>query len=192
MNAPADVPPESLPESLKGHLLISSGGLFDPNFRHTVVLIGEHGPEGAVGVVINRPLELTVAETVPPLAGLVPEGEELYEGGPVQPTSPVLLAQVAEPHTPDVRIFGQIGFLTGDVTPAVGDTLSRARVYAGYSGWGPGQLEAEIAEESWIIDPAREADIFDTDPESLWSRILRRKGPEYRQVSRMPFDPNMN
>jgi len=180
------------PGSLKGHLLISSGGLFDPNFRHTVVLIGEHGAEGAVGVVINRPLDMTVEEAVPPLAELVASGEALYEGGPVQPTSPVLLAQVAEPHTPDVPIFGQIGFLTGDVTSEIGSALSRARVYAGYSGWGPGQLEAELEEESWIVDAAREEDVFDDDPETLWSRVLRRKGPEYRHISRMPFDPGMN
>jgi len=183
---------DTLPDSLKGHLLISSGGLFDPNFRHTVVLVGEHGAEGAVGVVINRPLDMTVAETVPPLAELVPEGEALYEGGPVQPTSPVLLAQVSEPYSPDVRIFGRIGFLTGEVTRDVGETLARARVYAGYSGWAPGQLEAELAEDSWIVDPAREEDVFDEDPETLWSRVLRRKGPEYRRLSRMPFDPGMN
>ena len=86
--------------SLKGHLLISSGGLFDPNFRHTVVLLGEHGPEGAVGVVINRPLEVTVAEAVPPLAELVPEGEALYEGGPVDQTSPVLLGRFSDEAAP--------------------------------------------------------------------------------------------
>jgi putative transcriptional regulator len=178
--------------SLKGHLLISSGGLFDPNFRHTVVLLGEHGPEGALGVVINRPLEVTVAEAVPPLAELVPEGEALYEGGPVDPTSPVLLGRFSDEAAPDVHVVGRIGFLTGNVPLEARTDLLRARVYAGYSGWAPGQLEAELAEDAWIVDPAREEDVFDDQPETLWSRVLRRKGPEYRTMSRMPFDPNMN
>lgn len=178
--------------SLKGHLLISSGGLYDPNFRHTVVLVGEHGPEGAVGVVINRPLDVRVEEVVPPLADLVSEGARLYEGGPVEPETPVLLAELGEPHVPDVPVLGRIGFVTGEVAEDVRWKLVRARVYSGYSGWAPGQLEAELEEDAWIVDRAREEDVFDDDPETLWSRVLRRKGPEYRHLSRMPFDPRMN
>lgn len=178
--------------SLKGHLLISSGGLYDPNFRHTVVLVGEHGADGAVGVVINRPLDVRVEAAVPPLADLVEEGEALFEGGPVQQETPVVLAELGEPHVPDVPVLGRIGFLTGDIDDDIRWKLVRARVYAGYSGWAPGQLEAELAEDSWIVEPAREDDVFDDDPETLWSRVLRRKGPEYHHLSRMPFDPSMN
>lgn len=179
-------------ESLRGRLLISSGGLFDPNFRHTVVLIGQHDDEGAMGVVLNRPMEVTVASAVSPLSELVPPDEVLYQGGPVQPTMPVLLAELARPELADVLAFGSIGFLVGDVAPHVRTGIVRARVYAGYSGWGPGQLESEMAQDSWIVDPAREEDVFTDDPDTLWSRVLQRKGPEYRHLSRMPFDPTMN
>lgn len=179
-------------ESLRGRLLISAGGLYDPNFRHTVVLVGEHNDEGALGVVLNRPLDVTVAEAVPALASLVPEDAPLYQGGPVQPRSPVLLGRFARPEAADLPIFGSIGFLTGDIPAEIGSEIMEARVYAGYSGWGPGQLEDEMEGGSWILEPAREEDVFTDQPDLLWHRILERKGPEYRQLSRMPYDPSMN
>lgn len=179
-------------ESLKGQLLISSGGLYDPNFRHTVVLIGEHNEDGALGVVINRVLEVSVKEAVPVLADLVSPGDPLYQGGPVQPTSPVLLAELSQPELADLHVFGSIGFLSGEIPVGISRSILRARVYAGYSGWAPGQLEAEMEADSWIVDPAREEDVFTDNPDLLWSRVLQRKGPEYRQMSRMPFDPSMN
>jgi putative transcriptional regulator len=178
--------------SLKGHLLISSGGLFDPNFRHTVVLMGEHNAEGALGFVLNRPLDVTVATAVPPLASLVEADEPLWQGGPVQPSHSVLVAEVVHPELVDVLIFGSIGFLIGLVPDDIRAGIRRARVFAGYSGWGPGQLEAEMEQNSWIVEPAREEDVFTDDPEGLWSRILERKGPAYRRLSRMPFDPQVN
>jgi putative transcriptional regulator len=178
--------------SLKGHLLISSGGLFDPNFRHTVVLMGEHNAEGALGFVLNRPLDVTVAKAVPPLASLVAADELLWQGGPVQPSRSVVVAEVVHPELVDVLIFGSIGFIVGQVPDDVIPGIRRARVFAGYSGWGPGQLEAEMEQSSWIVEPALEDDVFTDDPEGLWSRILQRKGPEYRRLSRMPFDPSVN
>lgn len=179
-------------ESLRGQLLVSGGGLFDPNFRHTVVLVGEHSAEGALGIVLNRPLEVTVEEAVPPLASLVAPGEILFQGGPVQPEQPVLLAEFARPELADLLVFGSVGFLVGDVSPDVLPGIRRARVFAGYSGWGPGQLEAEMEEGSWILDPAGEDDVFTRAPDTLWNRILERKGPPYRQMARIPFDPSMN
>lgn len=178
--------------SLRGHLLISGGGLFDPNFRHTVVLVGEHNSEGALGVVVNRPLDVTVEEAVPVLGPLVRPGEHLYQGGPVQPSQPVLLAELAYPELADVLVFGSIGFLIGEIPADIGPGIRRARVFAGYSGWGPGQLEAEMEQRAWITEKALEDDVFTDDPEALWSRILERKGPGYRRLSRMPFDPTVN
>jgi putative transcriptional regulator len=179
-------------ESLRGRLLISSGGLYDPNFRHTVVLVGEHNADGALGVVLNRVLDVTVQKTLPALSELVPPGEPLFQGGPVQPASPVLLAELSHPELADLLVFGSVGFLVGDVSADMETSILRARVFAGYSGWGPGQLEAEMAVHSWIIEPAREDDVFTDAPDLLWSRVLRRKGPEYRQLSRLPYDPSMN
>ena len=179
-------------DSLRGQLLISSGGLFDPNFRHTVVLIGEHNQDGALGVVLNRALDLTVADAVPELAAWVPEKEPLFQGGPVQPESPVMVAEFEDPTEADLHIFDGIGFLIGDVPATASSNVLRARIFAGYSGWGPGQLEAEMAAASWIVDPACVDDDFTDNPDLLWSRVLRRKGPEYRMLSTMPYDPSMN
>ncbi len=178
--------------SLRGSLLISGGGLFDPNFRHTVILVGEHNAEGALGVVLNQALNVTVQERLPPLSDLVPSGEPLFQGGPVQPASAVLVAEFADPELADILVFGSVGFLVGEVSPNIEPSILRARVFAGYSGWGPGQLEAEMAAGSWILEPAREDDVFTDAPDLLWSRVLERKGPEYRQLSRMPYDPSMN
>ena len=179
-------------ESLRGQLLISSGGLYDPNFRHTVVLVGVHNAEGALGVVLNRALDATVQDILPSLAHLVAPGAPLYQGGPVRPTSAVLLAELATADLADLLVFGSIGFLVGDVREDIASSIRRARVFAGYSGWGPGQLEAEMERGSWITDPARDEDVFTDAPELLWTRVLERKGPEYRKVSRIPFDPSMN
>ena len=179
-------------ESLRGQLLISSGGLFDPNFRHTVVLIGEHNSDGAVGVVLNRALDHRVEEVIPTLGELVEPDTPLFEGGPVQPASAVLLAEFSHPGHADLPVFGNVGFLVGDVASDVRSGIVRARVFVGHSGWGPGQLEREMDENSWILDPAQEEDVFTDAPELLWSRVVRRKGPKYELMSRMPFDPTMN
>src|SRR5438876_5902673 len=105
---------EGFVESLKGQLLIASGSLFDPNFRRTVVLIGEHNEEGALGVVLNRPAPVTIEEAVPPLASIVAPDDTLFFGGPVQPQSPVVLAEFEHPDFADLLVFGSIGFLTGE------------------------------------------------------------------------------
>jgi putative transcriptional regulator len=178
--------------SLRGQLLISGGDLYDPSFRHTVVLVGEHTEAGALGVILNRPLDVTVAQTVPPLAELVPPGEALFEGGPVNPSQPVLLADFLDPAAAHLTVFGSIGFLIGEVPREAAAGLRRARIFAGYAGWDAGQLEAEMEQEAWILEPAREEDVFTDAPESLWARVLRRKGPEFDLLSRMPYDPTMN
>ena len=179
-------------ETLRGKLLISAGDLFDPNFRHTVVLVGEHNGEGALGVILNRELDVLVEDAVPGLARLVPTGTLLHEGGPVRRTSAVLLAQLTRPELAGVPVFGSVGFLTGDVSDDIAPDVVRARVYAGYAGWGPGQLEAEMEAGGWIVEPAREEDVFTDAPSLLWSHVLERKGGQYRQLSRIPYDPSMN
>jgi len=178
--------------SLQGQLLISSGGLYDPNFRHTVILVGEHTEAGALGVVLNRPLPVTVAESVPPLADLVPEGESLFQGGPVSQGQPVLLADFFDGEDADLRVFASIGFLIGDVAEGAGRGLRQARIYSGYSGWDAGQLESELAQDAWIVGPARVEDVFTHEPQALWSRVLRRMGPDFDLLSRMPYDPSLN
>jgi putative transcriptional regulator len=179
-------------DSLRGQLLIAGGGLLDPNFRRTVVLVGEHNEEGALGVVLNRPTAARVRDAAPPLASLVGEDDRVFVGGPVQPEGAVVIAEFEEPGVADLLVFGTVGFLTGELRPDAPEAIRRARVFAGYAGWGPGQLEAEMETASWILDSAVIGDVFTDDAEGLWRRTLRRKGPEFHLLSLMPPDPSMN
>ena len=178
--------------TLTGHLLLSNASLFDPNFRRTVVLIGHHDDEGAVGVVLNRPFDLTVSDAVPPLADLVPAGEPLFHGGPVQPEAAVVVADFTDPSHAGVIAFGTIGFLAEETDVADAGMLRRARVYAGYSGWGPGQLESELEDDAWLVTPARPEDVFLDDTERLWGQVLARMGRDYDLMRTMPVDPSAN
>jgi putative transcriptional regulator len=179
-------------ESLRGHLLIAGPELWDPNFRRTVVLVGHHDDEGAVGVVLNRPLETTVAMAAPPLSSLVPDGETLYQGGPVQPEAAVVLADFEDPSRAGVLALDSIGFLPEEADADSLGGLRRARVFAGYAGWGAGQLEAEMDERSWHATPALPGDVFAPDPDRLWTNVVGRLGPAYRLLATMPVDPQMN
>jgi putative transcriptional regulator len=179
-------------ESLAGSVLIAGPSLWDPNFRRTVVLIGHHDDEGAVGVVLNRPSEVSVADAAPPLAGLVPPEEPVYFGGPVQPQAAVVVADFERPEHAQVLAFDSIGFLPDEADPREIGELRRARVFAGHAGWGPGQLEAELEEGSWLVETATPEDVFTPEPGGLWSAVVRRKGPRYELMARMPFDPSMN
>jgi putative transcriptional regulator len=179
-------------EPLGGSLLIAGPSLMDPNFRRTVILIGHHDEEGAVGVVLNRVTQHEVGDAAPPLAPLVGPGARLYAGGPVQPEAAVVVADFERPDAAEVLAFGSIGFLPPEVDPDALGPLRRARVFAGYAGWGGGQLEAELAEGSWLVEPATADDVFTEDPEHLWSVVVRRLGPRYELMSTMPLDPTLN
>ncbi|MGI8973572.1 MAG: YqgE/AlgH family protein [Gaiella sp.] len=178
-------------ESLRGHLLVAGPGLDDPNFRRTVVLVGEHGDEGAMGLVLNRPTPMSVGEAVPPLAVL---GDGVvHVGGPVQPQAIVVLGDFSEPERAGALVFGTIGFLPGELEdPDEVGELRRARVFAGYAGWAAGQLELELEEDAWITEPARPEDVFADDTEGLWSAVLRRKGGAFAVLAMLPVDPRVN
>jgi putative transcriptional regulator len=179
-------------DSLGGSLLIAGPGLWDPNFRRTVILVGHHDEEGAVGVVLNRVSELEVALAAPPLAELVTPGDRLFVGGPVQPQAAVVVADFEHPERAQVVAFGSIGFLPEEVEPEHVGELRRTRVFAGYAGWGAGQLERELEEGSWLVVPARPDDVFTPEPDRLWSEVVRRMGPKYRLMATMPLDPSSN
>ncbi len=167
--------------------------LLDPNFRRTVVLVGEHGDEGAMGVVLNRPSPVTVDFAVPPLGELVDAGALVHVGGPVQSQAIVVLGDFHDPAEAAALVVGSIGFLHGEIERAEdAGVLDRARVFAGYAGWGPGQLEDEIGESAWIVEPALPEDVFTEDPEGLWSSVLRRKGGPFAVLATIPPDPSAN
>ncbi len=178
--------------SLKGQLLIAAPSLVDPNFRRTVVLMGEHTDDGALGVVLNRPSETRVHEALPELTSLVDGGEPVFVGGPVQPSAIVILADFVDPERAGSLVLETVGFLPAEVDPDELGDLTRARVFAGYAGWGPGQLDDELAEESWIVEPAVPGDVFTAAPGDLWSDVLRRKGGPYGVLALMPVDPSVN
>ena len=228
--------------SLKGQLLIASPTILDPNFRRSVVLMTEHGDEGAMGLILNRAAEngawrLVRDARFEEVLGACARPREpgdgvwitarlrrlyrrLYEAGLAHSFEieangelaaglvGVLLGRAAMLESmfhrvPDAgnvllaRTLDELaarGFVPAEVedTDALADGLGRRRVFAGHAGWGPGQLEAEMEEESWIVEPAVREDVFTDDPEDLWSRVLRRKGREYALLSTMPMDPSLN
>ena len=179
-------------ESLRGHLLVASPSLLDPNFRRTVVLVTEHTEEGAAGLVLNRPSPVEVAAAVPQLEPLVEDGEQVWVGGPVQPEAVLVLGEFLDPDDAAVPLFDSLGFPSLEEPEEILPATTRRRVFAGYAGWDVGQLEVEVASEDWILEPARADDAFTDDPEALWRDVLRRKGGIYELVSRMPEEPNLN
>jgi putative transcriptional regulator len=180
-------------DSLKGQLLLASPGLFDPNFRRTVVLVTEHSEEGAAGLVLNRRSETAVSEAVPAVAPLVGEQELVYIGGPVQPSAVLVLARFEDPAGAAELVVDDVGFVPGDGDFALLAAATRqARVFAGYAGWGPGQLESELETSSWIVEAPAGLDLLAEPETDLWGTALRRKGGVYRLVALMPDDPSLN
>jgi putative transcriptional regulator len=179
-------------DSLRGKLLIASPALADPNFARTVVLITEHGEEGAMGVVLNRPSETEVNEVAPELGEIVEPGP-VFIGGPVQPQALVVLAEFADPSAAAWIVAADVGFVSAEVErEELEPAIRRGRVYAGYSGWGAGQLEGELEEDAWIVEAPLPAELFPDDPRALWQDVLARKGGQYALIARMPEDPSLN
>jgi putative transcriptional regulator len=133
-----------------------------------------------------------VDEAVPELTALVDGDEAVHVGGPVQPSAIVVLADFAEPERAGALVLGSVGFLPAEVDPDELGELRRVRVFAGYAGWGPGQLDDELEEGSWIVEPAVPEDVFTPAPDELWSDVLRRKGGPFGLLALMPPDPSMN
>jgi putative transcriptional regulator len=180
-------------ESLSGQLLLASPTLLDPNFRRTVVLVGAHSEDGAIGVVLNRPSELTVGEAVPQLEPAVDEEEPVYFGGPVQPGAIVVLGEFLDPTPAGLLVLGRIGFPAPEAgIEELAQATARRRVFAGYAGWGEGQLDAEVEHGDWIAHPAIPDDIFTEAPLQLWRTVLERKGGSFALIARMPVDPSVN
>lgn len=173
-------------ESLRGQLLIAAPQLSD-YFRRTVVLVVEHSDEGAMGLVLNRPTESEVAEAVPSLSPLVDGDDLVHAGGPVQPDSVLVLGDFEEPDEAGTPVSGTLGLLDPDRTEV---DMRRVRVFAGYAGWAPGQLDDELEQEAWITEPVAPDDPFSDD--DLWSAALQRKGGQYALLASMPADPTLN
>ncbi len=173
-------------DSLRGKLLIAAPSLED-FFHRAVVLVIEHTEEGAMGVVLNRPSEMPVLDAVERLAGLAGPEDRIQVGGPVSPESVIALGDFEDPSEAARLVVGDVGLVDPDEPDP---RLRELRVYVGYAGWGPGQLEAELEAEAWIVEEARPGDPF--EEEDLWPLALQRKGGAYALLSTMPADPSLN
>src|SRR5947209_4824293 len=162
-------------DSARGQLLIAGPTLLDPNFFRTVVLVIEHNEEGALGLVLNRPSETTVADAVPQLDDLVDPAEELFIGGPVQPSSVIVLAQFEDPDDAALISFDDVGVLRANLEDSIAG-VRNGRAFVGHAGWGPGQLDGELERGDWILEPAKLRDAFTGNPQGLWAEVLTRKG----------------
>jgi putative transcriptional regulator len=178
-------------DSLQGKLLVSSPALVDPNFRKTVVLVAHHDDEGAMGLVLSRPSSVPAVDAVPALDGIPGADDPVFVGGPVQPEAFMVLAEFDDVGQAAAPILNGLGFMPADAEP-VDLAIRRLRLFAGYSGWGGGQLEAELAEDSWIVVDAIADDAFADDPDELWRVVLHRKGGAFSLMENMPFDPGLN
>jgi putative transcriptional regulator len=184
-------------EPAAGRLLVASPILLDPNFVRTVVLVLDHDEEGTLGVVLNRPTTVPVASVLPGWADTVDDPPVLFDGGPVSADSALAVACVPEAEGEDPvgfrRLFGPTGMVDLD-TPleVLAPAMTRMRIFAGYAGWGGGQLDAELDEGSWYVVQAETADIFVESPEELWRQVLRRQPGPLAWVATMPTDPKHN
>ena len=179
---------------LKGQLLLDSGQLRGSFFQRTVVLICQHDAEGAFGLVLNRATGSNVGEMI--VADLPDSLKEcpLYLGGPVQPTALSFLH--SDTFLPEANVMPNVNLGHSlDSLLEIGESFSATRkvkMFAGYAGWSPGQLEDEMERDAWLIHPASLDLVFETDPTRLWETVLKDKGWKYKLLSQMPEDLSQN
>jgi putative transcriptional regulator len=187
--------------SLSGQLLAATPLLGDPNFRRTVILVVEDDQEeGTLGVVLNRPTEVEVRQVLEPWTELVSGPSVVFRGGPVSPNSALALALAGAEEEPlgwrsldGSPLMSRVGLVDLDAPPELlAGGISSLRVFAGYAGWGAGQLQAEIDEGAWYVLTGEPADAFFAEPERLWPAVLRRQGGDLAFVATFPDDPLQN
>ena len=183
----------AITEPAAGMLLIAAPMMRDPNFWRSVVLLCEHGTQGSIGLILNRPLSMDLSELRNDLSG-----DELVSlGGPVQQDTLHYLHRHGDFVSRTTRIvngvhwggdFDAIRLLLDTKAASPGDL----RFFIGYAGWMPGQLEAELGEDSWILCPAQDRFVFSEDPKDLWRTTMRSMGGEYALLANFPADPQVN
>jgi putative transcriptional regulator len=162
-----------------GVFLVAKPDIADPNFRDTVVLITE--PEvggGPIGVIVNRPAGVRLSEAIPDLGKIPEKFNQIFEGGPVEGNRVLYLVRTGEPPKHGLRVLPDV-YLSGDrelLKKIVrGETkVAALRAFAGYAGWAPDQLQAEIERDGWFVIKADAETIFAKDPEKMWSRLMQR------------------
>ncbi|MEU6126094.1 YqgE/AlgH family protein [Streptomyces sp. NPDC047123] len=206
--------------SLTGRLLVATPALADPNFDRAVVLLLDHDEEGSLGVVLNRPTPVDVADILEGWGELTGTPGVVFQGGPVSLDSALGVAVIPgdEAHAPGARprggrtpsrgarsraggadpvgfrrVHGAIGLVDLEAPPELlASALGSLRIFAGYSGWGPGQLENELEDGAWYVVESEPGDVSSPDPERLWRAVLRRQRSELAMVATYPDDPSLN
>ncbi len=181
--------------SLTGHLLVATPALGDPTFRRAVILVLDHDEDGALGVVVNRPTQVPVEEVLPAWQPHTVAPGVVFQGGPVALDSALALASVPGSAEPLGwrRVVGALGLVDLDAPPELlVPEFAAMRVFAGYAGWSPGQLEDEVGEGAWYVVDAEPGDAFSTKPDVLWRNVLRRQAGQLALVSTFPDDPSLN
>lgn len=179
-----------------GRLLVATPSVEGDVFHRSVILVLHHDADGAQGVVLNRPLSAPVDAVLPGWQAVVTAPDVIFQGGPVSTAAALGLVTVpgeGEEPMGIRRLFGSIGLVDLDVpTPVVAAELGGMRIFAGYAGWGEGQLESELRRGDWYVVDAEVGDVFTPDPDSLWRAVLRRQRDSLAYVANFPDDPSMN
>nr|AGC71263.1 protein of unknown function DUF179 [uncultured bacterium A1Q1_fos_140] len=179
-----------------GMLLVASPEMNDPNFAGTVVLLLEVNPEGALGVVLNRPTPIPVDAALEGWEDMVSQPPKLFAGGPCEPNAALAVGRPINPNEPPIsfsKIADGLGMIELDTPPElIASSLSGLRIFAGYAGWGAGQLESELEEEAWYLLPADTADVFLADPTHLRRDVLARQPGSAAWHATRPMDPSQN
>lgn len=179
-----------------GVLLVASTELSDGVFDQTVVLVLDADESGSLGVVLNREATIDLRNALPAWAPLVSEPKVLFEGGPVSQEGAICLASPRRPEEepPGWRsLFDAVGLLHLDTPVEIADGAYRdLRIFAGYAGWAPGQLERELDQGWWHVVRATYADVYDPEPDTLWRRVLRRQGGELALLASWTSTPERN
>ncbi len=186
-------------DSLTGRLLVALPVLEDPNFERAVVFVLDHDEEGALGVVLNRASDVPLVEALDGWSALAASPEVVFGGGPVEPTAVVALGhELSDVPVPESRVvhggedgLGPVRLVDVSADPPAGE-LAEVRIFAGYAGWAPDQLEAEIDQGAWVSVPALAEDVFTRDPDRLWQRVLARQPGRLRLLASFPEDPSTN
>jgi putative transcriptional regulator len=179
--------------ALRGRLLVATPPLVDPNFDRTVILVLEHGADGSLGLILNRPSATRLDEVLPEWNLVADEPAVVFVGGPVSPDAVIALARGTGEQDGWIPLVGDLGTVDiGRDPESLQNGLASLRVFVGYAGWIPGQLDDELAQHAWFVVDAEPSDPFMRDPDGLWRTVLRRQRGRVAIFASCPEDPSVN
>jgi putative transcriptional regulator len=179
-------------ESLRGKLLVATPELGDPNFDRAVMLVIEHNDEGALAVVLNRVSAMPSATVLPEWSEILSDPPLIFYGGPVEPAGAIGLAlataDLGDGFSPVIGGVGSVDLSMPDLR----DQLVELRIFQGYAGWSPGQLDGELLANAWFSFDADPADVLTPSPDTLWHDVFARQSGSVSQFAVYPDDPSCN